>query len=75
VPRAAVRREGDADVVYAVAGGRAERRAVRLGPGGTAGTGDWIEVLAGVASGERVVVEGPVDLADGDPVSVRAEAG
>ena len=67
VPRAALR---GADVVFVVAGERVERRAIRTG----AVDGEEIEVLAGLRSGERVVVEGPEDLADGARVRVR-EAG
>lgn len=67
VPRAAIRREGEQDVVYVVRQGHVERRAVRLG----AAEGDPAEVLAGLSAGERVVVEGPADLADGDRIVVR----
>jgi RND family efflux transporter MFP subunit len=66
-PRAAVRREGNEDVVYVVRGDRLERRAVRLG----AADGNRVDVLAGLAAGEAVVVEGPEKLADGDRVVVR----
>lgn len=67
VPRAAVRREGNQDVVYVVAQGRAERRVVRLGDI----EGDRVVVLAGLSAGEQVVVEGPPTLADGAAVVVR----
>ena len=63
-PRTAVRRQGDRDVVYVIRGDRVERRAVQVG--GT--LSDGIEVLAGLQDGERIVVEGPADLADGDRV-------
>lgn len=62
IPRAAVRGSGGSDYVLVVGpDGRLERRAVRLG----AGTGDPAEVMAGLAVGERVVVEGPAELAAG----------
>lgn len=64
VPRGAPRQDGDRNVVFVVENGRAERRAVRLG----AAAGDGVTVLSGLAAGERVVVEGPIGLADGDPV-------
>lgn len=64
LPRAAVARDGGADVVFAVRDGVVERRAVSLG--GT--LGDEVEVLSGVRSGDRVVVSPPEGLADGDPV-------
>lgn len=67
VPRAAVRRDGSQDVVFVVAGDRAERRAARVGRT----EGDKVEVTAGLAAGERVVLDGPPDLADGRPVRIR----
>jgi HlyD family secretion protein len=67
IPRAAVREDGGSDVVFVVQGDRVERRAVRLGPN----PGEQAAVLSGLSAGERVVVEGPADLKDGDPVSVR----
>jgi RND family efflux transporter MFP subunit len=70
IPKAAVRQEAGKDVVYILAGGgdRVERRAVRLG----AGQGDQAVVTSGLAEGDRVVIEGPTDLKDGDPVKVKA---
>jgi len=67
VPRAAVRRVGDKDVVFVVKEGAVERRAVGL----SAAPGDEAVVLSGLAAGERVVVEGPADLKDGDKVAVK----
>jgi len=61
VPRAALRGDAGAEHVWVVAGERLERRAVRLGPGGS----DPAEVVAGLAAGERVVVRGPGELAAG----------
>jgi len=49
-----------------LANGRVERRAVKAG----AATGSDVEIEGGLVAGERVVVEGPADLADG----ARAEA-
>ena len=66
IPRAAVRKDGERDVVFVVRGGRVERRAVGLGQA----PGDEAVVLSGITAGERVVVEGPADLKDGAPVSV-----
>ncbi len=65
IPVAALRRDGDSDVVYVVQGDVAERRAVMVG----SRQDDLAEVEAGLAAGERVVVEGPEDLADGDRVA------
>jgi multidrug efflux pump subunit AcrA (membrane-fusion protein) len=69
VPLAAVRRErGEgAAFVLVLREDRVERRAVRLG----ATAGQDAEVLSGLVAGERVVVEGPADLGDGDRVAVR----
>ena len=66
VPSAAARAGDGQDVVYVVRGDRVERRAVRFG----AAVGDQVDVVSGLTAGERVVVEGPADLADGDRVTV-----
>jgi RND family efflux transporter MFP subunit len=64
VPRAAIRQDAGKDVVMVVQGGRAERRAVTV-----SGTTDSEAALsAGLAQGERVVVDGPKDLSDGTTV-------
>jgi RND family efflux transporter MFP subunit len=67
VPRSAVRSQEGRDVVFVVKEERAERRAVKVGPT----NGDQVEVVAGINSGERVVVEGPATLADGTRVKER----
>jgi len=64
LPRAALRRDGERDVVFVVQDGRVERRAIT--PGRT--QGEEVEVLAGVRPGERIVVEGPPGLRDGQPI-------
>jgi RND family efflux transporter MFP subunit len=61
VPASAVRKEGESSIVFVVRDGVAERRAVRVG--GT--DGDRLEVLAGLAAGDRVILSPAVDLADG----------
>ncbi|MCP4201502.1 MAG: efflux RND transporter periplasmic adaptor subunit [bacterium] len=64
VPREAVRNDGATDLVFVVAGGKVERRAVKLG-----NTNEQEAfVLAGLSGGERVVLAGPEDLKDGDEV-------
>jgi HlyD family secretion protein len=66
VPKAAVRRENGRDFVYVVQQDRVERRAV------TVGEADGSDVaVTGVNAGERVVIEGPQNLADGNRVAVR----
>jgi RND family efflux transporter MFP subunit len=67
VPKTAVRKDGERDVVFVVKDGQVERRAVGLGPA----AGDEVTVLSGVAGGEQVVVEGPADLKDGAKVAVK----
>ena len=68
MPAAAVRRDGEQAVVFVARGGTVERRPVRLG----VENGADVEVLAGVAAGEGVVVAGPADLAGGARVSLNA---
>jgi hypothetical protein len=69
LPRTAVRASGDTSVVFVITnGGRAERRAVRVG----AEDGDRIEIVSGVAAGERVVNSPPADLQDGARVRVKS---
>jgi RND family efflux transporter MFP subunit len=65
IPRDAMRRDGTRDIVFVLQDGRVERRAVRLG----AVSGNDVEVVSGLSAGERVVVEGPEDLADGQTVT------
>ena len=61
IPRRAIRSEDGQDIVFVARNGRAERRAVKVGS-----VQDQDAVLtAGVAGSERVIVEGPADLADG----------
>ena len=67
VPSRALRRERDATIVFAVRDGRVERRAIAAG--GT--VGDGVEVLSGLRAGERIVLDPPPGLADGDRVRVR----
>ena len=67
IPRAALRKDGDRDVVFVIQGSRAERRAI----GVAAGTGDEAVVTSGLAAGERVVVEGPADLKDGASIAIK----
>lgn len=60
VPRKAVRQADGRDVVWVVRESRLERRAVSLG----AGSGDEVTIVAGINDGERIVVEGPENLAE-----------
>ncbi len=67
VPRAAVREEGGAAVVYVLTDGSVERRTISIG----ARRGDEIDVIAGLRGGERVVVSGTEALRDGQRVKVK----
>jgi RND family efflux transporter MFP subunit len=60
VPKAAVRSSEGAPVVFVLAGERLERRAVKVG----ANNGDQVEIISGLNTGDRVVVDGPATLAD-----------
>jgi HlyD family secretion protein len=65
VPKAAVRRDGEQDVVFVIKDGKAERRAVKV----LATEGESARLAAGVVGGEQVVIEGP-ELTDGESVEV-----
>jgi RND family efflux transporter MFP subunit len=67
VPRPVIKTLGADNFAFVVRGDLVERRAVRLG--GT--DGDRVEVLAGLQSGDRVVLSPPPALADGSKVIVR----
>ncbi len=65
VPAAAVRKDGEQDVVFVLQGHRVQRRVVTLG--GTSGGSR--QLLAGVNPGEAVIVDGPADLKDAATVN------
>ena len=67
VPPSAVRDDGGTKIVFVVRGGQLERRAVTVGE--TRGT--ELEIMAGVAPGDAVVVQGPEGLRDGQRVKVK----
>jgi RND family efflux transporter MFP subunit len=67
VPRPAIKTVGADNFAFVLRGDAVERRAVRLG--GT--DGDRVEVLAGLQSGDRVVVSPSAALADGSKVIVQ----
>src|ERR1700682_1400772 len=60
VPAAALRKEGDQDVVFVLKERTAQRRTVTLG----GAIGDSRQVLAGVSPGEAVIVEAPAGVED-----------
>ena len=67
VPRPAIKTVGEDNYAFVIRGDAVERRAVRLG----LTDGDRVEVLAGLQSGDRVVVSPPPTLADGSRVTVQ----
>jgi HlyD family secretion protein len=64
LPKAAVQAADGRDIVFVVAGGRAERRAVTV----TSTVNDEVTLSAGVAAGEKVILNPPAGLADGASV-------
>jgi RND family efflux transporter MFP subunit len=75
IPRGALRKDEGRDVVFVVNGERVERRAVTVAEDASPNEDDGEEalILAGVSAGERVVVDGLSDLAEGDRVEVREQ--
>ncbi len=67
VPKSAVRTADGRSIVFVTHDDRIERRAISVG----STIGNDTEVLSGVSSGDRVVVEGPQTLKDGDKVKVQ----
>jgi membrane fusion protein (multidrug efflux system) len=72
IPEEAVLQRADGSVAYRIAaGGRAERRIIKVG----VVRNGRIEVVEGLAVGDQVVVRGSDQLVDGSPVSLRDAAG
>ena len=67
LPKAAIRTADGKSIVFVVKEDRVERRAISVG----LENGDQVEVLSGVTAGERVVVDAPATLKDGDKVKVQ----
>jgi RND family efflux transporter MFP subunit len=67
VPAAAVRTVGGQSIVFIAAGDRVERRAIRTG----GEDGGQVDVLSGLRPGERVVLDAPATMKDGDRIEVR----
>ena len=67
VPAAAVIQRGQMELVFVVAGNRAQLRLVKTG----GRVGNEIELVSGLNSGEPVVIEGASALVDGQPVMVK----
>jgi RND family efflux transporter MFP subunit len=69
VPKSALRRVENQDIVFVLSGNHVERRAVKV----ASAENDRARIAAGIHEGEQVVIEGPADLADGDTVRVAEE--
>ena len=67
LPQNAVHDDAGKKVVYLIRDNKAERRAVTLG----GNRGSDTEVIAGVAVGDTVIVNGPADLHDGQNVQIK----
>ena len=68
-PKSAVRSVEGREVVFVVRDGQVERRAVKTGTA----SGDRVEIVSGLSSGEQVVVEGPAALKDGERVTIKEQ--
>ena len=66
-PQDAVRDDGGQKIVFLVNGDHVERHAVKVGTT----NGAQMQILAGLTSGDTVVVRGPVDLRDGEAVTIK----
>ncbi len=66
VPKTAVRRDGEQDIVFVMKDGKAERRAVKV----ASADGNNSRLASGVAEAETVIVEAPPELKDGDKVKI-----
>jgi hypothetical protein len=64
VPKGAIQQQDGRDVVLVVHGTRAERRAVTV----SQTRQDEAVISAGLAAGEKVIVDGPKGLTDGSAV-------
>ena len=67
IPQSAVHDDSGRKIVFLVKNDKTERRAVTLG----SARGSDTEVIAGVSVGDTLVVKGPEDLRDGQPVQIR----
>ncbi|MCC6164746.1 MAG: efflux RND transporter periplasmic adaptor subunit [Acidobacteria bacterium] len=69
VPASAVRRQGQVASVFVAEGGVARLRLVVAGRPAA----DGIEIVGGLADGDRVVIAPPQTLVDGSPIRTRSE--
>jgi multidrug efflux pump subunit AcrA (membrane-fusion protein) len=67
LPRQAIVPQGQLTTTWVVVNARARRRIIAVGEATGA---DAVEVVAGLAVGEQVILMPPPQLRDGDPVAV-----
>jgi RND family efflux transporter MFP subunit len=67
VPKAALRKDGEQDVVFIHNEGKAERRAVNV----ASSQNDVVRLASGLTGGESVIVTAPADLEDGARIRVK----
>ena len=67
VPATAVEQRGQMEVIFVAAHQRAQLRLVKTGKK----LGDEIEILSGLNSGERVIIEGVAGLHDGQTIELK----
>lgn len=67
VPRSAVLKRGQMEIVFVATDGKAALRLVKTGKV----LDDRVEVLSGIEEGEQVIVSGGARLTDGQPVTVQ----
>jgi RND family efflux transporter MFP subunit len=65
IPKSAVQRANDRDVVWVVRDGRVERRAITI----EQTTGDSCTISAGLNNGERIIINAPAETAEGTRVT------
>jgi RND family efflux transporter MFP subunit len=71
VPREAIVPQGQLSTAFVVDNGSAQMRVLSTGQS----AGEWVDVLAGIAPGELVIVSPPPSLRDGDAVAAAHIAG
>ena len=64
IPKSAVRQQDGRPIVFLLREGVVERRAVKV----ETGNGEQVGVSAGLAAGDKVIVQGPAQLKEGDHV-------
>ena len=66
-PQSAIREDSGQKIVFLVKGDHVERHAVKVGTN----NGSQTQILAGLTSGDTVVVGGPADLRDGETIAIK----